>query len=423
MRVTFDKDKLMTALMPAAGISQVKNTLATVEGLLFECPPREKYGAFDGNLATTCRISAFDLSKGMQTTVECSIEEEGIFCINTSKILQIVRVMPEGQLTIDIDDRNRVKVTGGQSSFEITAQNGMDFPTMPMFVGDRVYELPQHLLRDIIGQTVFAVGQNDPRPAFNGALFRIRDNVLTVVGCDGQRLAAASCPLGGEAPDAELVIPGKFLLELAKLLKDSEDTVTMIVGRKHVIFRLAGEAEDGTGSIWFFTRIIEAEFLKYEKVLPSTFRLQCYISLKELTGAVERASLVTEDKLGGNSKPHVKLSFEGASRSVAISSVSAGGSVFERVSCAMEGEDLAIGFNCRLLVDALRHIPEDTEMLRIRLHSPLMGIVIEPAGGTSFASAVPDPEVFGDRGLDVAPADKEDEKEYMYLVMPMRMNN
>ncbi len=416
MKVVFDKEKLVTALLPAAGISQVKNTLATVEGLLFECPPREKYGAFEGDPSSTCRISAFDLSKGMQTTVECKIEEEGIFCINTSKILQIVRVMPEGEVTIDIDDRNRVKVTGGQSSFEITAQNGMDFPTMPMFVGERVYDMPQHLLRDIIGATVFAVGQNDPRPAFNGALFRIRDNALTVVGCDGQRLAASRCALNGDAPEAELVIPGKFLMELSKLLRDTEDTVTMIIGRKHVIFRL--------DNIWFFTRIIEAEFLKYEKVLPSTYRLQCYISLKELTGAVERASLVTEDKLGGNSKPHVKLSFEGDSRSVAISSVSAGGSVFERVPCAMEGEDLAIGFNCRLLVDALRHIPEDTETLRIRLHSPLMGIVIEPAGGTAFATAAPDPEVFGERGMDVTPADKdEDGQEYMYLVMPMRMNN
>ncbi len=417
MRVIFDKEKLMGALMPAASISQVKNTLATVEGLLFECPPREKYGAFSGEAETTCRISAFDLNKGLQTTVDCRIEEEGIFCINTSKILQIVRVMPEGEIIIDIDDRNRVKVTGGQSSFEITAQNGMDFPTMPMFVGDRMYELPQHLLRDIIGETVFAVAQNDPRPAFNGALFRIRENCLTVVGCDGQRLAAAKCDLGVDAPEAELVIPGKFLLELAKMLGDTEETVTLIIGRKHVIFHV--------DDIWFFTRIIEAEFLKYEKVLPATYRLQCYISLRELAGAVERASLITEDKLGGNSKPHVKLSFEGASRSVAISSVSAGGSIFERVPCAMEGEDLAIGFNCRLLLDALRHIPEDTETLRVRLHSPLMGIVIEPAGGTAFAAAVPEPEVFGDREMDGAgTADAEEKtREYMYLVMPMRMNN
>ena len=122
------------------------------------------------------------MEKGLQTTVECSIEEEGIYCINISKILQIVRVMPDGDVTIEIDDRNRVKVTGGQSSFEITAQNGMDFPTMPMFIGERVYKIPQHIIRDIIGETAFAVGQNDPRPAFNGALFRIRDGWLTVVG-------------------------------------------------------------------------------------------------------------------------------------------------------------------------------------------------------------------------------------------------
>ena len=413
MKATFDKAKLLAALLPASGISQVKNTLTTVEGLLFECPPREKYGKFDGDLSSTCRISAFDLEKGLQTTVECSIEEEGIYCINTSKILQIVRVMPDGDVTIEIDDRNRVKVTGGQSSFEITAQNGMDFPTMPMFIGERVYKIPQHIIRDIIGETAFAVGQNDPRPAFNGALFRIRDSWLTVVGCDGNRLAAARTELPAGSPDAEMIIPGKFLGELCKMLRDTEDELTMIIGRKHIIFNIDG--------IWFFTRMIDAEFMKYEKFLPSTYRLQCYVSPSELAGAIERASLITEDKLGGNSKPYVKLSFESSSRSIAISSVSAGGSVFERVPCAMEGEDMAIGFNCRLLVDAIRAIPQDTEMLRIRLNSPLMGIVIEPAGGTSFVDASPEPEVFGDRALDVK-GTRENEQEYMYFVMPLRMN-
>ena len=413
MKVTFDKAKLLAALLPAAGISQVKNTLTTVEGLLFECPPREKYGKFEGDLTSTCRISAFDLDKGLQTTVECAIQEEGIYCINTSKILQIVRVMPEGEVAIEIDDRNRVKVTGGQSSFEITAQNGLDFPTMPMFIGERVYRIPQHIIRDIIAETVFAVGQNDPRPAFNGALFRIRDGVLTVVGCDGNRLAAANTELPAGAPDAEMVIPGKFLSELGKMLRDTEDELTMIIGRKHIIFHI--------DDIWFFTRMIDAEFMKYEKFLPSTYRLQCYVSPGELAGAIERASLITEDKLGGNSRPFVKLSFESDSGSIAISSVSAGGSVFERVPCAMEGEDMAIGFNCRLLVDAIRAIPADTEMLRIRLNSPLMGIVIEPAGGTSFVDASPEPEVFGDRALDVKQA-HEGEKEYMYFVMPLRMN-
>ena len=201
---------------------------------------------------------------------------------------------------------------------------------------------------------------------------------------------------------------------IEQMLRDTEDELTMIIGRKHIIFHI--------DEVWFFTRMIDAEFMKYEKFLPSTYRLQCYVSPGELSGAIERASLITEDKLGGNSKPFVKLSFESDSRSIAISSVSAGGSVFERVPCAMEGEDMAIGFNCRLLVDAIRAIPADTEMLRIRLNSPLMGIVIEPAGGTSFVDAAPEPEVFGDRALDVKGKDHEGEKEYMYFVMPLRMN-
>ena len=83
MKVTFDKAKLLAALIPLSGISQVKNTLTNVEGLLFECPPVERYGKFEGDMDTTCRISAFDLEKGMQTTVDCDIEEQGIYVINS----------------------------------------------------------------------------------------------------------------------------------------------------------------------------------------------------------------------------------------------------------------------------------------------------------------------------------------------------
>ena len=222
MKVTFDKAKLLAALIPASGISQVKNTITTVDGLLFECPPNARYGAFDGDAQTTCRISAFDLEKGLQTTVSCRIEEEGMYVINTSKILQIIKVLPDGEITIEIDARNRVRVTGGQSNFEITAQNGMDFPTMPMFKGDRVYTLPQHTVRDIIDATAFAVAQNDQRPAFNGALLRIQDGVFTMVGSDGNRLAIARTvlPDPDSAPDAEMVIPGKYLLELSRMLRD-----------------------------------------------------------------------------------------------------------------------------------------------------------------------------------------------------------
>lgn len=416
MKVTFDKQKLLAAITPAAGISQSKNTLASVDGLLFECPADPKFGDCDPDEANNCRISAFDLEKGLRTTVECNIYEKGMFIINAVKIQQIVRALPDGEVTLDIDEKGHVDITCGFSHFEITATPGEDFPSMPMFVGERIYKLPQYKVRNLITKTIFAVAQNDQRAAFNGALFRITNGWLTVVGCDGNRLAAAKCPIAetaDEVPDAEMIIPGKFLTELTKLLRDSEDEVTMILGRKHVIFKI--------DTIYFFTRMLDTEYIQFEKLLPTSYMTQAYISRAELLGAIERASIVTEDKLGGSGRAHVKLDF--MDDGVTMSSVSSGGSVYEKVPAAIDGEGVTIGFNCRFLLDALKACPSDCDRLRIRLNSPLMGIVIEPSEGTTFMNAHPDASVYGERMLDSEPAIAEEAKEmFMYFVMPVRLN-
>lgn len=420
MKVTFEKQKLMAALAPAAGISQTKNTLVSVDGLLFECPPNKKYGDYDLDNPNLCRISAFDLEKGLRSTVECNVYEEGLFVINTQKILQIVRALPDGDVTLEIDQNGRVKITGGYSQFEIGATPGEDFPTMPMFIGENIYKIPQFKIRSLISETVFAVAQNDQRAAFNGALFKIKGGELTVVGCDGNRLAATKCSIADTNPevgDAEMVIPGKFLTELMKLLRDTEDELTMIIGRKHIIFNVDG--------IYFFTRMLDTEYINYEKLLPTSYMTEAYMSRSELLGAVERASIVTEDKLGGSGRAYVKLEF--SNDSITMSSVSSGGSVYEKVMTAMDGADITIGFNCRYLLEALKACPADCERIRIRLNSPLMGVIIEPAEGPTFINAHPDPSVFGERALDVAerPTTVDPDSDmnvFMYFVMPIRMN-
>ncbi len=416
MKVTFDKQKLLSAITPAASISQTKNTLSAVDGLLFECPADPKFGDFSPEEEGCCRISAFDLEKGLRTTVECTVYEKGIFIINTVKILQIVRALPDGEVTLEIDEKGHVDIRCGYSHFEITANPGEDFPTMPMFVGERIYKIPQYRVRDLINRTIFAVAQNDQRAAFNGALFRIQNKELTVVGCDGNRLSAAKCSLADsnpEAPDAEMIIPGKFLIELTKLLKDSEDEVTMIIGRKHIIFKI--------DSIYFFTRMLESDYIQYEKLLPTSYMTQVYVSRSEFLGAIERAAIVTEDKLGGSGRSHVKLDI--ADNAITMSSVSSGGSVFEKVPAAMDGQNVSIGFNCRFLLEALKACPSDCDRIRIRLNSPLMGIVIEPSAGTDFMNAHPDASVYGESALHVTdPAGAEDEEKFMYFVMPVRLN-
>lgn len=420
MKVTFEKSKLMSALAPAAGISQTRNTLVSVDGLLFECPPNKRYGEYDLDNPNLCRISAFDLEKGLRTTIECNVYEEGLFVINTQKILQIVRALPDGDITLEIDEGGRTKISGGYSQFEIPATPGEDFPSMPKFIGENIYKIPQFKIRSLISETVFAVAQNDVRETFNGALFKIKDGELTVVGCDGNRLAASKCSIAdtNDSPaDAEMVIPGKFLMELMKLLRDTEDELTMIMGRKHIIFNIDG--------IYFFTRMLETAYINYEKLLPTSYMTQAYISRSELLGAVERASIVTEDKLGGSGRAYVKLEFSG--NAVTLSSVSSGGSVCEKVMTAIDGADVTIGFNCRYLLEALKACPDDCERIKIRLNSPLMGVIIEPAEGPTFVNARPDPSVYGERTLDVAErpttADPDsDTNMFMYFVMPIRMN-
>jgi len=413
MKVTFDKQDLLAALTSAASVSQVKNTITTIEGLLFECPPNEKFGQYDGEDKNVCRISAFDLEKGLRMTVDCTIFEEGTYIIHTGKILQIVRALPDGPITIDIDEKNKVTVSGGQSSFEITAANGVDFPAMPMLSGDRVFTLPQHLIRSKIDETVFAVAQNDQRPAFNGALFKIKNGKLTIVGCDTNRLAISGCELeNSSVPDAEVIIPGKFLTELSKMLKDSEEEVTIIIGRKHIIFKM--------DSVWFFTRMIEAEYMDYEKVLPKAYMTEVFVNRRELISAIDRASIITEDKLGGNAKPPVKIDFK--DNSIELSSISQGGSVYEKVPCAMNGADLTIGFTCRLLLESLKSCPEECETLRIRMNKATMGIVIEASEGSGFVNSVPDPDVFGDRALDTnTDSPDPDKPKFLYFVMPRRL--
>lgn len=415
MKAVFDKSSLLAAITPAVSVAQTRNTMAAVDGILFECPPSPKFGEFEGDSSNVCRISAFDLEKGLRTAVDCRIEEEGMYVINTVKMLQIVRALPDGEITLDISDRGRVTISGGFSKFEITATPGEEFPSMPKFVGDSRCFLPQRKLRSLIQETVFSVAQNDQRAAFNGALFRVEGDWLTVVGCDGNRLSAARCEVtrAEMGEKSEMIIPGKFLSELSKMLADSDEDTEMIIGRKNIIFRVGGT--------YFFTRMLDTEYMAYERLLPKTYRTQAYVSRAEFLSAVERASIVTEDKLGGSGRSHVKLDFDGGE--ITMSSVSAGGSVYEKIPAAIDGSPLSIGFNCRYLLEALKACPADCDRLRIRLQTPLMGVVIEPAGGTTFLSAEPDPESYGGRPPVVVSADRETDGDmFMYFVMPIRMN-
>ncbi len=395
MKVIFDRDILLSALTPAASIAPGKNTIASIEGILFECP---------GSEPGTCRITSYDMEKGLRTSIEADILSEGSYIINSQNILQIVRSMPSGEIVLEVDDKNRVRITGGASCFEISAIPGENFPTLPLLSGDRNYTLPQYVFRSLVSKTSFAIAQNAQKQIFNGVYFCVEGGRIRCVGCDGNRLGLAECALEDpEAPEAAFIVPGKILLEIMRMIHDTEDDITLSLARKHVIFRV--------GAYTYFSRLIDGEYLNYKRIMPEEFERVAYINTAAITGAAERASIVTEDKLGGStSKTYIKLEFEEGL--LKISSASAGGSVYEEIPVKMDGEPLVIAFNCRFLLDALKAAGE-AETVCFRMNGPLMGICVEPADEKSGGDDAGDGEKVKKEKCPV---------DYTLFIMPLRMN-
>jgi len=362
MKLIFNREALISAITPMLGSVSGKNTIASISGILFSTEGEDK-----------CVLSAYDLEKGMRTELPCQVDEGGSYVLPATKLSQIIRTMPMDTLSIRVDESTlRTTITSGQAFFEITALRGEDFPSLPYLQGDHGFLISRKELSTMLGRTLFAVGQNDARTCLNGAFFRILGNTITTVGCNGNCLSLSekTCELqittNTASLDMSFIIPGKTLAEMLKLLSDSEDTVELQLTRKHVMLK--------TASFILFSRLIEQEYVDYNRFLPKSSRTFANVDTDDLISSLERALLVTEDKLAGQMKSPVKLIFDQTSLTVRSESIVS--KVEDLIPIRLEGEGLEIGFNCRLLLDALRVAGVDK--VRLSLSGPLMSMIIEP---------------------------------------------
>lgn len=402
MKVVFKREELLNALIPCSGVVPGRANSNGLDGVLMECP-----GVEPG----TCRLSVYDLDRGLRTSIDAKIMTEGKYILNTQKLVQIVRAFPDDEIMITVNENLRVTISAGSGSFEISALPGENFPMLPNLNGDRNYTMPQHEFRDLVSRTIYAAATADPqRVQCNGVYFRMRDGKMTIVACDGFKLAVNEADSPDGSPDASFLVPTKILLELLKMVKDSEDEITVSLARKHVIFKM--------GEHNFFARLIEAEYFNYVKMVERArdYLTEVFIDKAWLTGAVERAQLIAEDKLGGNYRAFVKMEF--GEDLLKISCATQSGSVYEEIPCAMNGEGLIIGFNCRRFLETLRAIPDDVYTVRLRMTTALQGAIVEEARGSGFDFAAPD-GVIPD---GVSLPDDPERKKFLYYVMPVSMN-
>lgn len=360
MKLRFSRPIIQEAVSNAMYCVSTKNTISAAEGILI---------TGEGDKAI---LTSYDLEKGMQIEIEAEVIEAGSCIINAQSLNSIIRLLPAGMVELTVNEYFRAKLTCGSAEFELNGLDPRDFPTLPDISNMSGFNIKQGDMKNMINQTLFAVAQNDARATFNGAFFKINGNRITTVGCDSFRLAVREkvCELEnttGAELDTSFIVPGRTLSELVKLLSDNDDVVRIGISRKQVIFRF-----DKRNTV-FFSRLIEGDYIDYERIIPKNSTIFVDVDTDILEGALNRASLVSDESAGKN-KSLARCKFGG--NRLEITSTSVNGKVRDEIVTSHVGEDIEIGFNCRYLTDALK--ASMCDKLHLSLSSPNISMVIEP---------------------------------------------
>lgn len=363
MKIVFNRQSISEVITPLMCAVSSKSTMQSIEGILIEAQAPD-----------TCTLTTFDLEKGVQITVRTEVIEGGSYIINAQKFNQTVKVMEGEELTLTVDGNMTATFEAGKSTHKMNALPGSDFPDMPKISGDHGFVISQGVLKKMIAKTAHAMGIADPRPVLNGCLFKINDQRLLTVTCDSHRLAKCEVEttikgagVDGNDMNYSFIVPVKTVNELSRMLLDSEDEDAIIfVSRKNMMMKL--------GDLTFFSRLIDGEYINHDSVIIKNHAIFMETDRAVLISALERAAIITEERVAGSVRSHVKLQLEGDL--LKIYAISTAGSTYDEITVDHEGADITIAFNNRYLLDALRACTADR--VKISLTSHLTSINVEP---------------------------------------------
>ena len=335
MKLIFTKSSLNKAVGIVMKAVPTRTTMSILECILIDASTNE------------IKFTANDMELGIETIVEGEIIEKGKVAIDAKIFSEIVRKLPDNDITIETDDNYTSTITCEKSKFNIAGKSGDDFSYLPVILKEKSISLSQFTLKETINQTIFCTSPNDNNKMMTGELFEVKDNVLKVVGLDGHRIAIRNINLSGNADDVKVVVPGKTLNEISKILSsDAESVVNIYFTNNHILFEF-----DNTMVV---SRLIEGEYFKINQMLSSDFETKVVINKKEFLDSIDRANLLIRE---GDKKPIIINITDG---SLEVKVQSAIGSLNEDIDINKEGKDIMIGFNPKFLIDALRVIDDET---------------------------------------------------------------
>ena len=367
MKLVFDKADLVKSVGIAMKAVSGKTTMPILECILIDAS------------SNVIKFTSNDMELGIETIVTGMILERGIVALDAKIFSEIVRKLPDNQVTIETDENLVTTITCEKAKFNIPGQSGEDFSYLPILETSDCVSISQFTLKEVIRQTIFSIADNDNNKLMTGELFEIEENDLKVVSLDGHRISIRNIELKNNYSHKKVVVPGKTLQEVSKILPGSaEDEVSIFLTDNHIVF----EFENTT----VVSRLIEGEYFKIEQMLSSDYETKVKINKRELLDCIDRATLLVKE---GDKKPIIMNITDGTMELKINSFI---GSMNEDIDIEKEGKDILIGFNPKFFIDALRVIDEENVSL----------YMVNPKAPCFI---------------------KDDEGKFIYLILPVNFNN
>lgn len=366
MKFSCEKALLQSAISVTSRAVSPKSSIPALEGILLEAKEE-------------LRLTGYNLETGIRTTVPADVQVQGTLVLGSRLFGEIIRKLPDDVVYFEAKGY-MVHISCGMSEFNILAIDPEEFPELPTVEYQNTLILPQATLKSMISQSLFAVSDNEARPIHTGSLFEVEGDSLTMVSVDGYRLAMRKEKYTEKVglDTFSFVIPGSALSEVEKICGDVEESVSLIQGNRHLMFKI--------GNTMLVSRRLEGEFLAYKQAIPRNNSILIEGDTRALLSSIERVSLIISEKL----KSPLRCIFD--NHLLRISSKTGIGEANDQCVVDGDGEGLEIGFNNKYLLDALKHAPSDR--VRIELSTSVSPCVIVPTEG---------------------------EENFLYMVLPVRL--
>ena len=362
MKLICSKSNLLHGVNIVSKAVPTRTTMAILECILIDASANE------------IKLTANDMELGIETKIEGEIAERGVIALDAKIFSEIVRKLPDSDVTIETDASLKTTITCEKAKFNIVGKSGDDFSYIPYIERNEPIVMSQFTLKEVIRQTIFSIADNDNNKLMTGELFEIEENDLKVVSLDGHRISIRNIELKNNYSHKKVVVPGKTLQEVSKILPGSaEDEVSIFLTDNHIVF----EFENTT----VVSRLIEGEYFKIEQMLSSDYETKVKINKRELLDCIDRATLLVKE---GDKKPIIMNITDGTMELKINSFI---GSMNEDIDIAKEGKDILIGFNPKFFIDALRVI--DEEEVTLYMVNPKAPCFIKDDEGTFIYLILP----------------------------------